>query len=87
MLVLVCVVIIPIPVGTVRQALSDILLVTPADLKARVDAIAADAVQRHRFVSYRAYVAKVGRSEAGRRAAQSGRERSECSGQGSQTGF
>lgn len=58
----VCIVIIPIPMGTVRRALSDILLVTPVDLKARVDAIAADFVKRHRFLSYRAYVARVGRA-------------------------
>src|SRR5690606_9401059 len=32
-LALVCLVIIPIPMGTIRQALADILLVTPADLK------------------------------------------------------
>jgi predicted Co/Zn/Cd cation transporter (cation efflux family) len=61
-LALVCLVIIPIPIGTVRQALSDILLITPVDLKARVDGIAADAVRGHGFLSYRAYVARVGRA-------------------------
>ena len=60
-LALVCLVIIPIPAGTIRQALADILLVTPADLKSHVDAVAEAVVQRHGFLSYRAYVARVGR--------------------------
>ncbi|MGQ3291255.1 MAG: cation transporter, partial [Shinella sp.] len=54
-------VIIPIPAGTIRQALADILLVTPGDLKSHVDAIAKTIVERHGFLSYRAYVARVGR--------------------------
>ncbi|MDQ2105352.1 cation diffusion facilitator family transporter [Azospirillum isscasi] len=60
-LALVCLVVIPIPVGTMRQALADVLLVTPADLKQHVDAVARDIVQRHGFSSFRAYVARVGR--------------------------
>ncbi|MFC5356921.1 cation diffusion facilitator family transporter [Azospirillum himalayense] len=60
-LALVCLVVIPIPVGTMRQALADVLLVTPADLKRHVDAVASDIVRRHGFSSYRAYVARVGR--------------------------
>lgn len=61
-LALVCVIVIPLPVGVVRQALSEILLVTPADLKAHVDRVATECVERERFLSYRAYVAKVGRA-------------------------
>ena len=61
-LALVCLVIIPMPVPTIRRAIADILLVTPADLKARVDAVAADVVTREGFLSYRSYVARVGRS-------------------------
>lgn len=60
-LALVCLVIIPIPAGTIRQALADILLVTPADLKGHVDTVARGVVERHGFLSYRAYVARVGR--------------------------
>lgn len=60
-LAIVCLVIIPIPAGTIRQALADILLVTPADLKRHVDTVAAEIVRRHGFLSYRAYVARVGR--------------------------
>ncbi|WP_439628987.1 cation diffusion facilitator family transporter [Shinella sp.] len=60
-LALVCLVIIPIPAGTIRQALADILLVTPADLKGHVDTVAQAIVEKHGFLSYRAYVARVGR--------------------------
>ena len=61
-LALVCLVIIPLPIGTVRQALSDILLMTPTDLMARVDQVAGETARRHGFLSHRAYVAKVGRA-------------------------
>jgi predicted Co/Zn/Cd cation transporter (cation efflux family) len=60
-LALVCLAIFPIPLGAVRQALSEILLVTPVALKQHVDAVAQRIVERHGFLSYRAYVAKVGR--------------------------
>ena len=60
-LAIVCVVVIPIPIGTVRQALADVLLVTPPDLMQKVETIAAQVVQRYGFLSYRAYVARVGR--------------------------
>ncbi len=60
-LALVCLVIIPLPIGTIRQALADILLVTPAALKQHVDEVAQTMVQRYGFLSYRAYVARVGR--------------------------
>ncbi len=62
-LAIVCLFIIPIPIGTIRQAFSEILLVTPPDLKRHVDEIAAGAVERHGFLYYRAYVAKVGRAK------------------------
>ena len=62
-LALVCVIIIPLPISTVKQALSDILLVTPSDLKQHVDRVAGDIVQKYGFASYRAYVAKVGREK------------------------
>ena len=61
-LALVCLAIIPMPIGAVRQALSEILLVTPLDLKAKVDRVATETVQQEGFLSYRAYVAKVGRA-------------------------
>jgi predicted Co/Zn/Cd cation transporter (cation efflux family) len=57
----VCLAMIPIPVNTIRQALADVLLVTPADLKQHVDQVAQQIVARYGFLSYRAYVARVGR--------------------------
>ncbi|NNU61885.1 cation diffusion facilitator family transporter [Ochrobactrum soli] len=62
-LAVVCLAIIPMPIGTIKQALADIFLVTPADLKQHVDSVAQDIVKRHGFMSYRAYVAKVGRGK------------------------
>lgn len=60
-LAIVCVVIIPLPISTLRRALSDILLVTPQSLKRQVDEVAQATVERHGFLSYRAYLARVGR--------------------------
>jgi predicted Co/Zn/Cd cation transporter (cation efflux family) len=62
-LAIISVAIIPIPIGTVRQAVADMLLLTPADLKEHVDQVARDTVARHGFLTYRAYVAKVGRAK------------------------
>ena len=61
-LALVCLVIIPLPIGTVRQALADMLLIAPPDLQTQVDRVATETVERLGFLSYRAYVARVGRS-------------------------
>src|SRR5690606_9635790 len=58
----VCAAVLPMPLGTVRRALADILLVTPADLKQHVDEVAQASVQRYGFASYRANVARVGRN-------------------------
>lgn len=60
-LALVCLIVLPLPLPTIRDALADVLLVTPPEMKKRVDDVASDAVQRHGFLSYRAYVARVGR--------------------------
>lgn len=62
-LALVCIIVIPIPAGTIKQAFADILLMTPADLREHVDRVAADVVQRYNFESYRSYVARVGRGK------------------------
>lgn len=61
-LAVVCVLIIPLPVATLRRALGDVLLLAPDDLRQHVDAVASAFVERHGFQSYRAYAAKVGRS-------------------------
>lgn len=60
-LTLVCLVIIPLPVGIVRRAFADILLVTPEALKQHVDEVAQSFVAKYGYSSYRAYVARVGR--------------------------
>jgi predicted Co/Zn/Cd cation transporter (cation efflux family) len=57
----ICLVIIPIPVNTVRRAVSEILLLTPVSIKARVDDVAGEIVRKHGFLDHRSYVAKVGR--------------------------
>lgn len=62
-LALICVVITPLPVATVKQALSEVLLFTPDELRQQVDDAAQAAVKRHGFLSYRAYAAKVGRAK------------------------
>ncbi|MBC2886387.1 cation transporter [Ochrobactrum sp. CM-21-5] len=59
----VCLVIIPMPIGTIKQALADIFLVTPLALKQHVDETAQHFVKQYGFISYRAYVAKVGRGK------------------------
>ena len=61
-LAVVCVVILPLPIGSVWQALLDILLIAPADLKSHIDEVAKKTVTQHKLVSYRAYVATVGRA-------------------------
>lgn len=62
-LALVCLIIIPIPIKTVRRALSDVLLVTPESLREHVETVAAALVEQHGLLSYRAYTARVGRSK------------------------
>ena len=60
-LALVCVVVFPIPLRAMWQALEEVMLVTPVELKRHVDEVAQRVVERHGFTGYRAYVAKVGR--------------------------
>ncbi|WP_418185138.1 cation diffusion facilitator family transporter [Aliarcobacter vitoriensis] len=60
-LIVVSIFVIPMPLKTVKQALSDILLVTPSELKIHVDKVAKNIVKKYGFDSFRAYVARVGR--------------------------
>jgi predicted Co/Zn/Cd cation transporter (cation efflux family) len=60
-LALVCLLVLPLPLGTIRRALADILLVTPQELRLQVDEVARQVVQEEGFVDFRAYVARVGR--------------------------
>ena len=52
-----------VPIRTVRKALQEILLITPPELDARVRQVMDEAVARHRFKTYTSYVAKVGRAQ------------------------
>jgi len=52
-----------VPIHTVRKALTEILLITPPDLDARVRRVMDDVVARHGFKGYSSYVAKVGRAQ------------------------
>lgn len=61
-LAVVCLVVIPLPFPTIRDAFADILLVTPGALKQSVDAVAAAAVDRYGFSGSRSYVARIGRA-------------------------
>ncbi|MEK1863540.1 cation diffusion facilitator family transporter (plasmid) [Rhizobium leguminosarum] len=61
-LALVCLVMIPLPIGTVWKALTEVLLIAPVELKDHVDHVASETVRRLGFLSYRAYVARVGRA-------------------------
>ncbi|KIP99698.1 MULTISPECIES: cation transporter [Pseudomonas] len=61
-LAIICLVILPMPLLTIRQAMADILLVTPPALKMHVDEVASGVVAQQGFVGYEAYVAKVGRA-------------------------
>jgi predicted Co/Zn/Cd cation transporter (cation efflux family) len=61
-LALVCLVMIPLPIGTVWKALTEILLIAPVELQEHVDRVAAEMVGRLGFLSHRAYVARVGRA-------------------------
>ena len=52
-----------VPVHTVRRALTEILLITPPELDARVRQVMDEMVVRHGFNTYSSYVAKVGRAQ------------------------
>ena len=62
-LALLTLVLVFVPLRTVRRALREILLITPPELDAQVrDAVAA-IVARHGFTGFTSYVAKVGRAQ------------------------
>ncbi|MFN3675500.1 MAG: cation diffusion facilitator family transporter [Sphingomonas pseudosanguinis] len=60
-LLIICIVIIPVPIASVRKALSEILLVTPYDLRVQVEDVADRIDAAHGFLGHRAFVARVGR--------------------------
>jgi cation diffusion facilitator family transporter len=52
-----------VPIQTVRRALQEILLITPPELDARVREVMDEVIARHEFKTYTSYVAKVGRAQ------------------------
>ncbi|MFO1080251.1 MAG: cation diffusion facilitator family transporter [Reyranellaceae bacterium] len=52
-----------VPLRTVRRALREILLITPPELDTQVRAAVAAIVARHGFAGFTSYVAKVGRAQ------------------------
>jgi len=56
-------VLINMPLKTVRQAVSEMLMITPTELDTRVRTVMDAVVSRHGFTSYTSYAAKVGRGQ------------------------
>lgn len=61
-LVVVAAVLLPVPFGILRKALSQMAMVTPAEVLADVDTVAVDTVAAEGFLDYQASVAQVGRA-------------------------
>lgn len=51
----------PIPIGIVAKALKEVFLIAPPELHYHVREVMAVMKERHGFVGYRSYVAKIGR--------------------------
>lgn len=62
-LALLTMVLVFVPIATVRKALQEILLITPPELDARVRQVMDEVIARHEFKTYTSYVAKVGRAQ------------------------
>jgi cation diffusion facilitator family transporter len=62
-LALLTIVLVFVPIGIVRKALAEILLITPPDLDAHVRRILAEVGARHGFTTCTSYVAQVGRAQ------------------------
>lgn len=61
-LLLVCLLLLPTPIGTLKKALKEIAFMTPPELKTEVDAMAVKIVAEEGFKGHRAYVSRLGRS-------------------------
>ena len=62
-LALLTLVLVFVPIRTVRRALQEILLSTPPELDRHVRRVMDEVVARHGFKTYTSYVAKVGRAQ------------------------
>lgn len=61
-LAILALIIVPVPLKTVRQAVSEVFLVAPGDLDRSIRAVAEATVEKYGFEGYQTYVAKAGRS-------------------------
>ena len=61
-LLLVGLMLLPLPIGTLRSAVPEMLQITPGDLLQEVERIADEVVKAEHFSGHRSYAARVGRS-------------------------
>lgn len=61
-LVVVCLLLLPVPIMTLRRALTELAFMTPPDLHAHVDRVAERITAEEGFVGHRAYMARIGRA-------------------------
>ncbi|MBI6630837.1 cation transporter [Pontibaca sp. S1109L] len=60
-LLLVGLVLVPVPIRTLRRAVAEVLLITPDDLLQKVERVADEIMSEEGFRGHRAYAARVGR--------------------------
>lgn len=61
-LIVVAVVLVPVPLATLKKAVAEVALVTPAALLDEAEQLAAEVVEAEGFVSAKVYAAQIGRS-------------------------
>lgn len=62
-LALVCIVLLPVPFSTLMKAVAEVVMMTPADLKAHVDEVCSRFVESEAFLGHNAFVARFGRAD------------------------
>lgn len=62
-LALVCIMLLPVPFMTMLKAIGEVVMMTPADLKAHVDEVCAEFVEEEGFLAHNAFVARLGRAD------------------------
>lgn len=61
-LAIISLILLPLPLPLIRQALTEVFLMTPLPLKEHVDSVAKQALLRWGFIDYYSYIAKTGRA-------------------------
>lgn len=61
-LAIIALILLPLPLPLIKQALTEVFLMTPLPVKAHIDAVANAAIIEHGFLDYYSYVAKTGRA-------------------------